>query len=175
MLFFGQFNLTRFIESKIDWSAFIGTFSIFQNLAIDLERLFRVAQFVNQNLFVIKTVPDPCRCFRPVGNGNHRRRNGLSCLLPILLCFQPVFSQQVIGIGNQVGQRFCLLCLAVDIVLNIRVHVNMIKTGFQLPGPFAVIPDNNPRCFNQPGFNGVVQAKIADNPSIQRFFFRLFT
>jgi len=127
-----------------------------------MECLFRVAQLVNQNPLVIKAVPDPRCCFRPVGNGDHRRRNSMTFLFPGLLCLQPVFSQQVIGVGNQVGQGLCLLCLAVDIILNVRVHVNMIKTGFQLPGLFAVIPDNHSRCLDQPGFNGIVQAEIAN-------------
>ncbi len=65
-----------------------------EDFGVDVKGSLRIAEFVEQNLFVIEGVLDPRGRFGPVGHGDHDRRRAQPLCFPCFRRFEPVLSKQ---------------------------------------------------------------------------------
>ncbi len=135
-----------------------------------MEYPIRDAKFLDANLSMFKRISDPCRGLDPVGNGDHHRRGLKARFSPRFCCFQPILSQKVITIGYQIREGFILFCLSVEVVFDIRIIVDVIKSGFVVFVISAIVTNNYTRRLDESGFDGIVESEIADDPSEQCLF-----
>ncbi|MBT9158682.1 MAG: hypothetical protein DDT36_01700 [Firmicutes bacterium] len=50
----------------------------------------------------------------------------MSGFLPLSGRLQPVFSQQIVPVGNQIRERFLLFSFPGNVILDLRVVINMV-------------------------------------------------
>jgi len=129
-----------------------------------------IAQLVDMDAAAIEGVLHPRRRLGAVADRDHHRRCAALLAAPGLECLPPVIAQQVVGVQHQVGQRLLGLGPAVQVVLDVRVTVDVVQAalvGFGVR--HGIVADHHARRFHQAGLDGVVQAKVAHNPAEQRF------
>ena len=136
-----------------------------QHFGIDVQRPLRCFQCIDANLAVVEGVFHARRGFRPIGDRDHHRRHGVSGPFPSFRRLLPIFAEQLIAIGHEVGQVLVLLRLAIQIVFYLVVVVEMIEPRFVVGRQPAVVANDHPRRFYQSRFDGVVQAEIAHDPA----------
>ena len=106
---------------------------------------------------------------REIGDGDHDGGRGGTFLLPPLAGFVPIVAKNGVCGVDEVGERDVRLYFPVDVVFHARVRVDVVKAGFEiLPKP-CVIADNNTGSLDEAGFDGVVEAEVADDPLEQSF------
>ena len=133
-----------------------------------MQGALRVAQRINTDLFAVEGVLDPGCGFGAIGDGNHHRRNIELVLLPRLRGLTPVVAEQVIAVGHEVGQRLFRSGPPVQVILYLRVVIDVVQTRLiGLGVRHGIVADHNARSFHQAGLNSVVQPKIADDPAEQ--------
>ena len=54
-------------------------------------------------------------------------RHALSLFQPGIPRFQPIFAKEIVTIGDQVGQRLMFLSGPVQVVLHIRIHIDVVE------------------------------------------------
>ena len=98
-----------------------------------------------------------------VADRDHDGRGGLAHLGPLALRLPPVIAQQVVGVQHQVGQRLLRPGLAVQVVLDVRVVIDVIEPRFVGPGVrHGVIAHHDARRLHQPALDGVVEPEVAE-------------
>lgn len=78
---------------------------------------------------MIKGIFHPGRGLRPVAHSNHDRRRGRRRLgsLPLLERLQPILSEQVVPVENQVRQWLLGLSLPIQVILYLGVVVDVVE------------------------------------------------
>ena len=113
----------------------------------------------------VEGVLDARRGLGAVGDGDHRRRRLEPRGGPSPGGLAPVVSEQVVAVEHQIGKRLPGPGPAVQIVLDLRVVVDVVEAGFPGAGVGqGVVPDDHPRRLDEAGLDGVVQAEVAETP-----------
>ena len=116
----------------------------------------------------VEGVLDARRGLGAVGNGDHRRRRLEPRGSPSPGGLAPVVSEQVVAVEHQIGKRLPGPGPAVQVVLDLRVVVDVVEAG--LPGAGigqGVVPDDHPRRLDEAGLDGVVQPEVAETPGLE--------
>ena len=129
----------------------------------------RVAQLVDAHPPGVEGVLDARRGLGAVGDGDHHRRGLEPHGGPSPGGLAPVVSEQVVAVEHQIGKRLPGPGPAVQVVLDLRVAVDVVEAGFPGAGiGQGVVPDDHPRRLDEAGLDGVVQAEVAHDPAEQR-------
>ena len=132
---------------------------------------FWITKLRDGNAFMIKGILDARRRFCSVSHGDHDRRHGRPGFLPCLVQHLPILAQQIVRLRDQIRQRFFRLGGAVDIVFYRIVGIDVIELGFEgFCIRHSIVPNNDAGRFDKAGFDTVIQAKIADDPSEKSLF-----
>ena len=116
----------------------------------------------------VEGVLDARRGLGAVGDGDHRRRRLEPRGGPSPGGLAPVVSEQVVAVEHQIGKRLPGPGPAVQIVLDLRVVVDVVEAGFPGAGVGqGVVPDDHPRRLDEAGLDGVVQAEVAETPGLE--------
>ncbi len=104
-----------------------------------------------------------------ISDGNHDGRRWGILALPALAGFVPVVAEYGVGRIDKIGKRNVRFYFLVDVVLNSLVRIDVVEAGFEVFPEFGIVANDNARSFDQSGFDGVIQAEIADDPLEQCF------
>src|SRR5882724_4375802 len=107
---------------------------------------------------------------REVGDGNHNGRRGDSFTLPSFARFIPIVAQDGVSRIYEIGKWNMRFHFTVDVILYFWVSINVVKARFEICCLLGVVADNYARSLDKAGFNGVVEAEVADYPLEKGFF-----
>ena len=106
---------------------------------------------------------------REVGDRDHDWRCGSAFLFPPLSGLVPVVAQDGVGRIHEIGKGNVSFDLLIEIVFNGWVRVNVIQAGLEIFSELRIIANNDARRLHQPGFDGVIETEIADDPIEESF------
>ena len=115
-------------------------------------------------------MPHPRRGLGAVGDRDHRRRRRRALRRPPPRGLAPVVAEQVVAVEHQVRQRIGRRGLAVEVVLHLRVVVEVVEAGpVALGVRRGVVAHHHARRLDQARLDGVVESEVAHDPVEQRF------
>ena len=62
--------------------------------------------------------------------------------LPVFACLKPILAKQRVGLCHDVREKLMEQCLAVEIVLDIVIPVQVMKATLEVAVPSSVVAEN---------------------------------
>src|SRR5579872_4795057 len=105
-----------------------------------------------------------------IGHGNHHWGRLDVSFLPRLCRFQPVLSQKVVALADEIRERSMWLDFAIQVGLYFQVGVDVVELRLVLAVQLTVVSHHHTWCFHQSRLNCVIEPEVAHDPSEECLF-----